>query len=138
MKFSKFYEKSAYIIFFPLFFCKLRQMIFLGKILFFKVFGSKGPEMGPKWSFQVLWKIDAWDFFYFCMKLQQHKVLKLISIIFWEKSCFEVFGPKRPMNGPRMGLKRVFFLVLWKIDIQSFFEFLHKVTVVYKLKVNQK
>ena len=115
MKFSKFYEKSAYIIFFPLFFCKLRQMIFLGKILFFKVFGSKGPEMGPKWSFQVLWKIDAWDFFYFCMKLQQHKVLKLISIIFWEKSCFETFGP-------RMGLKRVFFLFLVCLFFFAFYE----------------
>ena len=39
-------------------------------------------------------------FFIFCLKLQQHKVLKLVLVIFWEKSCFEDSEPKGPVMGP--------------------------------------
>ena len=46
-----------------------------------------GGKKDPKWSqngfFQFIRKINRWSFSdHFAMKLQQHKVLKLIEIIF--------------------------------------------------------
>ena len=58
-------------------------------------------------------------FLIICMKLQQDKYLKLTQIIFWEKLCFEVFGPKEVQNEV--------FTVLAKTNAWNFSDLLHEV-----------
>ena len=56
-----------------------------------------GPKKRPKLDFSSLRKPAAFYFLVFYMKLQQDKFLELSQMIFfWEKFCFEFFGPKVP------------------------------------------
>ena len=57
-----------------------------------KFLGQQGPKMDPKQVFQVLWKTDTHKiFWFFYMRLQQHKFIKLT---FWLKIFYVVFGLK--------------------------------------------
>ena len=86
-------------------------------------------QRDPKWAqskvSQVLWKMYMWNVSDFLHQLQQHKVFKSIFIIFWKRSCFEVFGPKRGQNRPKMSFFK-FHEKLCKV--------LCKVTLALRLK----
>ena len=47
-------------------------------------------------------------FLIFCMKLQQHKNLKLVQMIFLEKLYFEILGPKVSKNGPKIKFFKIY------------------------------
>ena len=50
---------------------------FFGENLVSKYLAPKGPNWIQNEVFQGILKEYAWDFLIFCMKLQQHKVLRL-------------------------------------------------------------
>ena len=75
-------------------------------------------------------------------------------MIFWEKLCFDVFGPKGAqhfsgaklfgkslalrclgLRGPKWAKNKV-FQILGKKDTQNFADFLYKVKVAYLLKID--
>ena len=64
-----------------------------------EVLGSKGPEMS---FFNIYEKLTYRIFPTFCMKLQQHKVLKLTHMIFLGKNFVLKFWVQKL---PKMGLK---------------------------------
>ena len=72
------------------------------------VFGPNGPQNEV---FQVLWKINAWNLSHFfawnCKSIWDKNWP--VQWDFFEKSCFEVFGPKWARNGNKV------FKVLSKI-----------------------
>ena len=73
-------------------------------------------DFGPKMSFaknqcmELLW--------FFCMKLQQYKVLKLTKMVFCKKSFTRVFGQKGAQNELREFYKKIVPLSFF-----DFFEF---------------
>ena len=75
-------------------------------------------QKGPKVKFFK-------NFSDFCMKLEQHKALKL------EKSCFEVFMPKRAKMGRNWGFSN--FVKNWLLGFFS--NFLDMVLVAHQLVI---
>ena len=73
---------------------------------------SKGPKMG---FFKFYEKLAGRIFQISRMKLQQHKVLKLILFMVLGKNLFRGLQAKRGQTGPKM-----IFKVLWKIDAKEF------------------
>ena len=78
LRFFKFYEKLTLI--------KLAYKLknwpkwLFGKNLVLRFQGQKRPEMGPKWNFSGIIKslcIRTFTFFFFCIKLQHNKDIKL-------------------------------------------------------------
>lgn len=58
----------------------------------FEVFGPKRARNGPKMRlFKLFGELRQMFLIFFCVKLQQHKGLKLPKYFFLEKSCFVVF-----------------------------------------------
>ena len=47
-------------------------------------------------------------FLIFCMKLQQHKNLKLVQMVFLEKLYFEILGRKVAKNGPKIKFFKIY------------------------------
>ena len=64
---------------------------FFEKKILFWVFLAKRAQNEV---FQALLKVSAWSFLIFYMKLEQHRESVLNKIIFCEKHCLDVFGPK--------------------------------------------
>ena len=60
-------------------------------------------QKSPKWTqnevFQVLWKINLWNFSDFCMKSQQHKTCKCTWMIVLGKILFWGSWVKKGQNG---------------------------------------
>lgn len=74
---------------------KVMQPNLLEKILFWGFWG----KMAQNEVFPVFCQLNLWNFSNFLygviiVKLQYSKVLKLPKILLWEKSSFEVSGPK--------------------------------------------
>ena len=58
--------------------------VFFEKNKFFRFFWTKKPrKCAHSEVFQVLWKINALNFLIFCLKLEEHKVLKLSENTFF-------------------------------------------------------
>lgn len=71
--------------------------MFFWKSFLLKCLVQKRPKKFSKWrfsSFQVCMEL----FWIFCMRLQQHRGLKLIQMVFCEKCCTGVFGQKGDQN----------------------------------------
>ena len=66
-------------------------------------------------------------FLIFCIKLQQHKVLKLTSLIFW-RDLLDVSRQKRAYSCPKM----TFLDFYGKLTLRIF-DFLHDVPLTYEL-----
>ena len=72
--------------------------------------------------FQVLSKVTAWKILIFCMKLQQHKNLRLTKIVFWKQLYFEVFRQK--------GVQYEVFQGLAKVSAWTLLDFLQNITAL--------
>ena len=92
--------------------------VFLGITLFSSVL-TKGIQNK---IFQVLSKVTAWKILIFCMKLQQHKNLRLTKIVFWKQLYFEVFRQK--------GVQYEVFQGLAKVSAWTLLDFLQKITAL--------
>lgn len=78
---------------------KLIQTTFLIENLKLRFWDQKGVKRAQNEVFQILSKVNSYNFSgFFCITLQQHKGLKLEKLIFREKDCAEVFGPKRAQH----------------------------------------
>lgn len=93
--------------------------VFFEKNKFFRFFWTKKPrKCAHSEVFQVLWKINALNFLIFCLKLEEHKVLKLSEntfFFFFENSCFKAFSSK--------GTKVSFVKLYEKVILRIFFMF---------------
>ena len=103
---------------------------FLGKNLVLSFLGQKGPKWVQNEVFKFYEKSVHGIFLIFCLKLQQHKVLKLVLVIFWEKSCFEDSEPKGSVMGSKWG-----FSVYEKSVFRNFLSFCIKLQQYISLKL---
>ena len=71
------------------------QNHFFGKILSSSFWAKIGPKMK---CFKFCQKSVHGSFLIFCMKLQQHKGLKLTQMVFLGKSCTRIFKQKVAQN----------------------------------------
>ena len=74
---------------------------FFEKNLVLGFFGQKGPKQAQNEVFQALLKVSAWSFLIFYIKLEQHRESVLNKIIFCEKHCLDVFGPKSALKASK-------------------------------------
>ena len=64
--------------------------------------GWKGPKIDPKIGFSGIIKSKSVKFFDFLLEVTAAKrLIKFSKIVFLEKLCFEVFGPKGTKIGPK-------------------------------------
>ena len=63
--------------------------------------------MGPKWSFQVLSKVSAWNFSEFLGEVTAAKIREIDTNDFFENKFFEVLGAEGPKMRPKWGFSGI-------------------------------
>ena len=96
MTIFKFYEKSIHGItdfvheVMAKWVSNLTKVIFMWEKFCFEVFGLKRTQNVPKSSFiRELSKVNAWNFFFFYVKLQYHKDFEGKNLFSWEKRFWD-------------------------------------------------
>ena len=75
-------------------------MIFLGKLIFFRLLGQKRAEMTQNEFFFQISKINAWNFSDFLLSFI--KARNYLEQIFRKKIAFKFLSQKGAENGPKM------------------------------------
>ena len=81
------------------------QKIFSRTTLFLSFCAKRSPKWRQNQVFQVLSKVNAWNFVIFCMMLQQHKSWKL-GETFQQTWCFGILGANKSQVDPKSGFLR--------------------------------
>ena len=112
-------------------------IIFLGKTSYWSFWAKRSLKWTQNEVFQVLWKIDAWNFFDFLPELTATQSLKIdlncfffFFFFYFGKSGFKFFCPEGAQMGPKWGLPS--FIKKLSLRILS----LHKVIVLKWFKID--
>ena len=76
-------------------------------------------------NYYIFWTVQPF-FIIFCIKIEYHKMLKMLLSLFWKNTHLPKKGQKGPKVGRAVG-KNLLFCILLKIASLDFFHILHKV-----------